>query len=112
LQAFTLHFEVAFILLPVCRNLISLLRRTPLGGVIPFDKNSGPLVGWFAVVIVWQSPSTSSWPGQWLPSRECRPAVRPARVLTRCSHIIAHMFNFGRLAIETKTGFVGFLGAK
>jgi hypothetical protein len=27
-------------------------------------------------------------------------------------HIIAHMVNFARLAIETKTGFVGFLGAK
>ncbi|KZT00716.1 NADPH oxidase [Laetiporus sulphureus 93-53] len=37
--ALTLHVEVAFILLPICRNFISLLRRTPLNYYIPFDKN-------------------------------------------------------------------------
>lgn len=36
--ALVLHFEVALILLPVCRNLISLLRISPLGDVLPFDK--------------------------------------------------------------------------
>jgi NADPH oxidase len=34
-----LHVDVIFILLPVCRNLISFLRRTPLGDIVPFDKN-------------------------------------------------------------------------
>ncbi|KAL4079010.1 NADPH oxidase B [Scleroderma citrinum] len=37
--ALVLHTDVIFILLPVCRNLISLLRRTPLNQFIPFDKN-------------------------------------------------------------------------
>ncbi|KAJ7694856.1 ferric reductase NAD binding domain-containing protein [Mycena rosella] len=37
--ALVLHVDVVFILLPVCRNLITILRRTPLGDVIPFDKN-------------------------------------------------------------------------
>ncbi|KAJ7471147.1 NADPH oxidase [Mycena galericulata] len=37
--ALVLHVDVIFILLPVCRNFISILRRTPLGDVIPFDKN-------------------------------------------------------------------------
>lgn len=31
--------DVAFILFPVCRNFISLLRRTPLNDIVPFDKN-------------------------------------------------------------------------
>ena len=34
-----LHFDAACILLPVCRNFISLLRRTPLAAVVPFDSN-------------------------------------------------------------------------
>lgn len=37
--ALILHVDVAFILLPVCRNFISLLRRTALNDIIPFDKN-------------------------------------------------------------------------
>jgi NADPH oxidase len=37
--ALVLHVDVIFILLPVCRNFISLLRRTPLNDIIPFDKN-------------------------------------------------------------------------
>jgi NADPH oxidase len=37
--ALVLHADVIFILLPVCRNFISIVRRTPLGEVIPFDKN-------------------------------------------------------------------------
>jgi len=34
-----LHIDVVFILFPVCRNFINLLRRTPLNDIIPFDKN-------------------------------------------------------------------------
>lgn len=37
--ALVLHLDVIFILLPVCRNFISMLRRTPLNDIIPFDKN-------------------------------------------------------------------------
>ncbi|KAL1709538.1 ferric reductase NAD binding domain-containing protein [Schizophyllum commune] len=37
--ALVLHVDVIFILFPVCRNFISLLRRTPLNDFIPFDKN-------------------------------------------------------------------------
>lgn len=37
--ALVLHTDIIFILLPVCRNLISLLRQTPLNQLIPFDKN-------------------------------------------------------------------------
>ncbi|KAF8323105.1 NADPH oxidase [Clavulina sp. PMI_390] len=37
--ALILHVDVIFILLPICRNFISILRRTPLNDVIPFDKN-------------------------------------------------------------------------
>jgi hypothetical protein len=36
--ALVLYVDVAFILLPVCRNFISFLRRTPLNDFIPFDK--------------------------------------------------------------------------
>jgi hypothetical protein len=37
--ALVLHIDAALILLPVCRNFVSMLRRTPLNDVIPFDKN-------------------------------------------------------------------------
>ncbi|KAI5475801.1 hypothetical protein MNV49_000812 [Pseudohyphozyma bogoriensis] len=37
--ALVLNFDVAFILLPVCRNFISILRRGPLNSIIPFEKN-------------------------------------------------------------------------
>jgi len=37
--ALVLHVDVIFILLPVCRNFISLLRKTALNDFIPFDKN-------------------------------------------------------------------------
>jgi len=36
--ALVLYVDVAFILLPVCRNFISFLRRTPLNDFIPFDQ--------------------------------------------------------------------------
>ncbi|KAF7324947.1 FAD-binding FR-type domain-containing protein [Mycena kentingensis (nom. inval.)] len=37
--ALVLHIDVIFILLPVCRNFVTVLRRSPLGDIIPFDKN-------------------------------------------------------------------------
>lgn len=35
----TLKFNMALILLPVCRNTITWLRNTKLGSVVPFDDN-------------------------------------------------------------------------
>ncbi|KAF7297409.1 FAD-binding FR-type domain-containing protein [Mycena indigotica] len=37
--ALVIHIDVIYILLPVCRNFVSLLRRTPLASVIAFDEN-------------------------------------------------------------------------
>ncbi|KAF7325969.1 FAD-binding FR-type domain-containing protein [Mycena kentingensis (nom. inval.)] len=37
--ALVIHIDVIYILLPVCRNFVSLLRRTPLATVIAFDEN-------------------------------------------------------------------------
>ncbi|KAI9635465.1 ferric reductase NAD binding domain-containing protein [Dioszegia hungarica] len=34
-----LHIDVIFVLFPICRTFISLLRKTPLNSMIPFDKN-------------------------------------------------------------------------
>jgi len=49
--ALVLYVDVAFILLPVCRNFISLLRRSPLNDFIPFDKalNFHKLTAWSIV---------------------------------------------------------------
>ncbi|KAJ4290873.1 hypothetical protein N0V90_010069 [Kalmusia sp. IMI 367209] len=78
--ALTLHVDVAFILFPVCRNLISMARRTPLNGVIPFDKNITfhKLVGWSILFFSWL-------------------------------HTIAHWRNLWVFAQVNKLGFVGFL---
>ncbi|KAJ6629341.1 NADPH oxidase [Mycena sp. CBHHK59/15] len=50
--ALVLHVDLIFILLPVCRNFISFLRRTPLGDIIPFDKNITfhKATGWAIVI--------------------------------------------------------------
>lgn len=80
--ALVLHVDVAFILLPVCRNFITLLRRSALNHVIPFEKNitfhkfTGFALAFFSAL-----------------------------------HIAAHMVNFTQLAIKTNTGIVGFVGA-
>jgi NADPH oxidase 2 len=80
--ALVLHFDVACILLPVCRTLISLARQTPLNGIIPFDKNITfhKLIGFSIVFFTWV-------------------------------HTIAHWNNFAQLAAKQKLGFVGFLQA-
>lgn len=38
--ALVLHLDTTFILLPMCRNLISALRSTSVGSIIPFDDVS------------------------------------------------------------------------
>ncbi|KAG0145445.1 hypothetical protein CROQUDRAFT_93806 [Cronartium quercuum f. sp. fusiforme G11] len=80
--ALVLHVDVAFILLPVCRNFITVLRRSALNQVIPFEKNITfhKFTGW-------------------------------ALAFFTTIHIAAHMVNFAELAIKTNTGIVGFIGA-
>lgn len=68
--ALVLHVDVIFILLPVCRNFISLLRRTTLRDIIPFDKSVT-----FHKAAAW---SIVTW---------------------TVVHVVAHMFNFGKLAM-------------
>jgi len=84
--ALVLHVDVVFILLPVCRNFISILRRTPLNDIIPFDKNIT-----FHKATAWSI------------------------VIGSAVHIIAHMVNFYKLAIvagtDTKSRVVAFLSA-
>ncbi|KAF9563848.1 NADPH oxidase isoform 2 [Agrocybe pediades] len=84
--ALVLHVDVIFILLPVCRNFISFLRRTPLNDIIPFDKNIT-----FHKATAWSI------------------------VVGTAVHIIAHMVNFYKLAMvagnTTKERFVAFLAA-
>ncbi|KIV95516.1 hypothetical protein PV10_03160 [Exophiala mesophila] len=78
--ALVLHFDVALILFPVCRTLISLLRQTPLNSIVPFDKNITfhKLIAYSIVFFSWV-------------------------------HTLAHINNVAQLAIKTKQGFVGFL---
>lgn len=86
--ALVLHVDVAFILLPVCRNFVSFLRRTPLNSIIPFDKNIT-----FHKATAW------------------------SMVIFTGVHILAHMVNFYKLAMAntsaTTTGqrILTFLGA-
>lgn len=68
--ALVLHVDVAFILLPVCRNFISMLRRTPLNTFIPFDKNIT-----FHKAVAWSI------------------------VVFSIVHIVAHMVNFTELVM-------------
>ncbi|GJE89247.1 NADPH oxidase family protein [Phanerochaete sordida] len=86
--ALVLHVDVIYILLPVCRNFITLCRRTPLNHYIPFDKNITfhKATGW----------SIAFW---------------------SFVHIAAHMVNFTKLALTDKNAknagdiVVAFLGA-
>ncbi|GAA5915211.1 hypothetical protein JCM8208_007711 [Rhodotorula glutinis] len=50
-SAFVLHVDIVFILLPVCRNFISMLRRSPLNRAVPFDKSVAfhEIVAWSIV---------------------------------------------------------------
>jgi len=72
--ALVLHVDVIFILLPVCRNFISLLRRTPLNDIIPFDKNIT-----FHKATAWSI------------------------VVGTVVHVAAHMVNFAKLAAADPT---------
>ncbi|KAF2827646.1 hypothetical protein CC86DRAFT_214438 [Ophiobolus disseminans] len=78
--ALVLHVDVAFILFPVCRNLISMARRTPLNDIIPFDKNITfhKLVAWSIVFFSWV-------------------------------HTIAHWNNLAKFSASNNLGFMGFI---
>jgi predicted ferric reductase len=78
--ALVLHLDVAIILFPVSRTLISLLRQTPLNGIIQFDKNIT-----FHITTAW-SIVFFSW-----------------------VHTIAHWVNFGRVAAKYNLGVYGWL---
>ncbi|CAF3482161.1 hypothetical protein SNK03_012629 [Fusarium graminearum] len=78
--ALVLHVDVAIILFPVCRTLISLLRQTPLNGILQFDKNIT-----FHIVTAW---SIVFW--SWV-------------------HTIAHWNNFAQVAIKYNLGIYGWL---
>ncbi len=81
--ALVLHVDIALILFPVCRTLVSLARQTPLNGVIQLDKNITfhKLVAWSIVFFSWL-------------------------------HTFAHWNNYARLAAREKLGFVGFILAQ
>ena len=76
--ALVLYVDVAFILLPVCRNFISLLRRSPLNDFIPFDKalNFHKLTAWSIVAFT-------------------------------VIHILAHMINFFKFAMADASATAG-----
>ena len=79
-SALVLHVDIALVLFPVCRTLISLARQTPLNGVIQLDKNITfhKLVAWSIVFFSWL-------------------------------HTFSHWNNYGILAAKERLGFVGFL---
>lgn len=81
-SALVLHFDIAILLFPVCRTIISLMRQTPLNGIIQFDENISfhKLVAWSIVFFSWL-------------------------------HTIAHWNNFAQLSAKNNQGFKGFLAA-
>jgi NADPH oxidase len=79
-SALVLHVDVGIILFPVCRTLISLLRQTPLNGIIQFDKNIT-----FHITTAW---SIVFW--SWV-------------------HTVSHWVNFGQVAVKNNLGFYGWL---
>ncbi|KAF8805581.1 hypothetical protein BYT27DRAFT_7234265 [Phlegmacium glaucopus] len=76
------HVDLAFILLPVCRNFDFYLRRTPLNDQIPFDKNIA-----FHKATAW------------------------SMVVFTILHVLAHMVNFYKLATATGQRILPFFAA-
>jgi NADPH oxidase len=76
-SAQVLHIDIVFILFPVCRNFISMLRKSPLGRVVPFDKNI-------------------EFHSEYFPKAEADQAEQVAWMVVLFSviHIVAHMRNF------------------
>ncbi|KOS18227.1 Superoxide-generating NADPH oxidase heavy chain subunit A [Escovopsis weberi] len=79
-SALVLHVDVGIILFPVCRTLISLLRQTPLNGIIEFDENISLHIATAWSIVFWT----------WV-------------------HVIAHWNNFAQAAVKNKLGFYGWV---
>ena len=79
-SAEVINFDTALILFPVCRTLLSMLRETPLNGIIPIDKNITfhKLVGY-------------------------------SLVFFSLLHVAGHWNNLWQLATKYNAGFGGFL---
>ncbi|GES79470.1 NADPH oxidase [Rhizophagus clarus] len=75
--AVVLHFDAAVILFPVCRNLVSLVRQTPLNSVISFDENI-----------------------------EFHKAIGWSILFFTIVHTVSHWVNFYRLAVAQNGGIV------
>lgn len=78
--ALALHFDIALLILPVCRTLISLARQTPLNGIIRFDKNIT-----FHQLVAW------------------------SMCFFTAVHVVAHWNNFAQLSARNNQGFKGFI---
>lgn len=78
-SALVLHVDAGLILFPICRNLITLLRSTPLNRVIPFDEHIGfhKLTGYS--ILFWT-----------------------------IVHVLAHYINFYHIAFSTSSNAVAF----
>jgi len=78
--ALVLHVDAAVILFPVCRNLISYLRQTPINTIIPLDQNI-----------------------------EFHKAIGWSILFFTIVHTVSHWINFYRLAVATNGGIVMWL---
>lgn len=78
--ALVLHVDAAVILFPVCRNLLSYVRNTPLNNIIPFDENI-----------------------------EFHKAIGWSILFFTIVHTISHWVNFYRFAVENNGGVLLFL---
>ena len=79
-SALVLHFDMALILFPICHSLLSLLRQTPLHGIIQFDR-----------------------------AISFHKLVAYSVIFFSAIHTVAHWNNFARLATKNKLGIRGFL---
>ena len=75
-----LHLNLVVIMFPACRTLISLLRLTPLDGIMGYSSRFSfhELTGWTMILFAW-------------------------------IHTITHWCNFAQLTTRNKQGFKGFL---
>ncbi|RGB38977.1 ferric reductase NAD binding domain-containing protein [Rhizophagus diaphanus] len=79
-SALVLHLDAAMILFPVCRNLISIIRATPLNNIVPFDENI-----------------------------EFHKAIGWSLLFFSVLHTVAHWVNFAKLAITAPSPILRWL---
>ena len=100
-SALVLHLDVALLLFPICRNFITLIRRTPLNKIVPFDAkyvHPYPLTSFHALLIIMCDCSITF-----------HKATGYSLAFFSLIHIIAHMRNFALFGTSTHMGFKGFL---